>query len=39
MPSCPTSDGVEGINYDGALFGIKLNGVVIEKSNVAPTIS
>ena len=34
MSPCPTSDGVERINYNGALSGIKLNGTGIEKSYV-----
>ena len=36
---CLISDGVEEINCNGALFGIKLNGAGIKKSYVTPTIS
>ena len=36
---CPTFDGVKGINYNGALSGIKLNSEGTGKSDVTPTIS
>ena len=39
MSLCLASDGIEEINYNGVLFGIKLNGVEIKISYVTPTIS
>ena len=38
MSLYPSSNGVEEINYNGALSGIKLNGARIEKSDVTPKI-